>query len=763
MVMTRGNICERRQFGVPTWHNRWQYISCIAILCIVVVTSGGSATAEPVRLRFWAVGGEAKLLEPIVASFSLENPDIRVSVQGQSWGNAYEKYVTSAVGGIGPDVAQIGTTWMTKMHGLHALLPLDDRLASVGLRPDAFFPGPLQTCRFDNRLYGLPWYVDTRLIFYMKDALKDVGYERFPETWDEFVELGHLINARKRQRGEPGYFVCYPLGTFEFLTLYWQSGGRIDLSDPSRPAWDERAFVEASECMLGLVRDGLTKMFDDTGRSYTTDFVSGYAPVWISGPWMAGDLVKKHPQDFDRWQTAPMPKRQTRTSFVGGSDLVIFRTTRYPEQSLRFLAYMMRPEVQAAFFEVSRDLPAVRAAWDLPALASDTHLHAFKQQLEDTCSPPVEPEWELIDEEFLRQLERVLRLVSTPREACSKLNDKAAEVLTRRKAKMSPWARLLVAAGLCVIPLAMVGFWIGAGRGRAAAWAGSWRGLTILAGFLGPAFMLILVFRLLPITAAFVTSLTDFDAYGLGDWRRVQFVGLENYARLFSDASFLASLRNTVVFIFIGTPLNILIALGLALTVEQFGSRWRQFLRLGFFLPTVVTAVAAALIFRWLLSAESPTGHLLAWLGIGPVQFLTDPTLSLPSLIAFAVWKGFGYNLVIFLAALQNVPRQLYEVVQVDGGGWWAQFWHVTIPSLRRTMFMVFVATVVTSSHFFVEPYMLTGGGPLDSSNSLMYYTYVQGFNRFNLGYASSVVYVLFFGFCVFNLWQRRVRAGLEE
>ncbi len=249
----------------------------------------------------------------------------------------------------------------------------------------------------------------------------------------------------------------------------------------------------------------------------------------------------------------------------------------------------------------------------------------------------------------------------------------------------------------------------------------------------------------------------------MADLANVHFIGLDNYRRLLADDLFLTACRNTLVFVLVGAPLNLALALALALALDRYEGPGRALLRLAFFTPAIVTTVAAALVFAWLYNDASPMNRALAGLGLPAVPWLSNPRLALPSLILFSVWRGFGYNMIIFLAALGGVPRELKEAVRVDGGGAWAEFRHVTLPALRRTLFVVFVGTVVGNIHFFVEPFVMTGGGPVDSTVSVMFLTYSEGFGRYNLGYASSIIYAVFLFFCLFNLWQGRVRRALES
>lgn len=733
----------------------WKVLAGALLLTFLALSA---SAAPPVRIRFWVVGGESRLIAPLIASFTAEHPDIDVAVQGMSWDVAYEKFVTSVMGDITPDVCQMGTTWMAKFHAMNALLPLDGFLRNSRLREEDFFRGSLATCRFGNSLYGLPWYVETRIVLYLKRVLVEAGMQTFPTTWDGLLELGRRIVRRRRAAGIPGHVLSVPLNDMSFMFYYWQAGGDIRLQPEHGPALAEEPALRALRLLRTFLAEGFFPLRENTGLDYITEFANGYYPISITGPWMISDLEQTRPDMAGKWDTAVLPGLKRHTSFVGGSNLAIFRSTKHPEAAWQLIRYLSRPDVQVRWFERSKDLPSNRHAWDSPVLAARPFLGTFKAQLEDADSLPAIPEWESLADLLCRSITGLLNGDTTPEACLSRMNAGFHETLNRRKGAMPFFpigsaVLIALAAGLLY------------GMFRLLRWylrnPGLQAGMAAL--FLLPAGILILLFRLLPIIVSFLISLTDWDMYGIADWRRVQFIGAGNYLQLAGDEIFLAGIKNTIVYIAIGTPLNVGLALFLALLVDRF-TGWRQTgMRLTFFLPVIVTTVAAAMVWQWLYSGLGPLQTLFRSHGLEPIPWLTDPRLSLFSLILFSLWKGFGYHLVIFVAALQSIPRQLYEVIAIDGGGEWDCFRHVTLPSLRGTIFLVAVGSVVANLHLFMEPYILTGGGPLNSTMTVMLYTYQQGFKFFNLGYASAMVYSLFLCFVLFNIFQARVRKALHQ
>jgi len=260
-----------------------------------------------------------------------------------------------------------------------------------------------------------------------------------------------------------------------------------------------------------------------------------------------------------------------------------------------------------------------------------------------------------------------------------------------------------------------------------------------------PALIVILVFFALPVLIALGLSLTDFDLYALADLSTLRFVGVDNYLRLLQTALFWQALANTLYFVAIGVPLSIGLSLGAALLLNARIAKWQGLFRTALFAPVVTTVVAVAVIWRYLLHTRyGLINQALAAFGIDPVDWLGDPHWSMPAIILFAAWKNFGYNMVILLAALQAVPRELYESARVDGAGSLRQFTDLTFPMLTPTLVMVGIMTLAGYFQLFAEPYVMTQGGPLRSTVSVLYFMYEEGFRWWNLGFASAVAFLLF-------------------
>lgn len=277
--------------------------------------------------------------------------------------------------------------------------------------------------------------------------------------------------------------------------------------------------------------------------------------------------------------------------------------------------------------------------------------------------------------------------------------------------------------------------------------------------FLGPALVAIGVFFFVPVLAAFVLSFTDFDIYALGSFAFARFVGFKNYAQLLSDPLFWKAFRNTLEFLLIGGPLSIGVSLAAALMIQSKLVRWKGFFRTAYFTPVVTTLVAVAVIWRFIYHPRfGLLNYLLSLVGIGGIDWLGDQHWAMPAIILMAVWKNFGYNMVIFIAGLQNIPAELYEAASIDGAGRLQQLRTITVPLLAPTTVYISILTMIGYFQLFSEPYVMTQGGPLNSTLSIVLLMYQQGFRWWNMGYSAALAFVLFAFIVIGSVLQSRIQ-----
>lgn len=277
--------------------------------------------------------------------------------------------------------------------------------------------------------------------------------------------------------------------------------------------------------------------------------------------------------------------------------------------------------------------------------------------------------------------------------------------------------------------------------------------------FVLPALLLLALFSLIPIFIALIISFTGLDITGLGDWSQIKFIGLQNYTQLFHDSAFLQSILNTGYYVIIGVPLVILLSLTVAILINFGQNRFFRFMRLVFYTPSITNTVAVAVVWTYMYNPSMGLlNNLFGKIGLGPFPWLSDPATAKMSLIILAVWKAIGLNMLIFLAALQGIPESLYEAAELDGAGWWQQTRHITLPSLSFSIFFVTVTTLIGWFQFFDEPFVMTKGGPLNSTNSVALFVYQNGFQNSNFGYAAAGSFVMFTAIIIATLVQFKLQ-----
>jgi multiple sugar transport system substrate-binding protein len=418
----------------------------LAVLCVGCARANSNDT----ELRVWAFGSEGEALGPIAREFERANPGVHVRVQAIPWTAAHEKLLTAYVGGALPDVAQLGNTWIPEFAALNALEPLDAYVArdTVLVPRSDYFPGVLATNIVDSVLYGVPWYVDTRVMFYRTDLLRAAGIASLPTTWAAWRDA--MAKVKKVQ--PPGsYPALLPVNEWAQPVIFgMQSGGKLLADHGTRGAFSDAKFRRGFEFYVNLFRDSLAPALANTQISNVfQEFAAGRTAMYITGPWNVGEFKKRLPANLQNaWMTAPLPGPDSvGISTAGGSSIVLMRGSAKKSVAWKFVTFMSDPARQARFYETTGDLPARRSAWATPKLANDPYLAAFRTQLGRVEPVPAVPEIELIVQLVALAAERVVRGRQTVDEALKSLDAEVDAVLEKRRwmlerGKSRPFAAL---------------------------------------------------------------------------------------------------------------------------------------------------------------------------------------------------------------------------------------------------------------------------------------------------------------------------------
>lgn len=409
----------------------------LRVLSVLLLLLAGCAPAPSDRqtIRFWTMGREGEVVQQLLPEFERRNPDIRVRVQQVPWSAAHEKLLTAFAGDTLPDLCQLGNTWLPEFAALDALTELGLFSAySEVVAAEDYFPGIWATNIIDDRLLGVPWYVDTRLLFYRSDLLKKAGFEAPPRSWDEWRRV---LAAIKSQAGAERYAMLLPLNEPEpLIALALQQGDPLLRESGRWGGFSSPGFKRALDFYAAMYRNGWAPALGTAQISNVwAEFGRGQFAFYISGPWNIGEFKRRLPAESqDDWMTAPLPGPEgPGASTAGGSSLVIFRASRHREAAWRLVEYLSEPAVQLRFHELTGNLPPRRTAWRDPKLASDPYARAFRDQLERVRPTPKVPEWERIVSEVQQTAEQVVRGGVDIEQATRALDHRVNAILEKRR------------------------------------------------------------------------------------------------------------------------------------------------------------------------------------------------------------------------------------------------------------------------------------------------------------------------------------------
>jgi multiple sugar transport system substrate-binding protein len=390
--------------------HRGRALRCACLLLTLALVAC-QRTANETRLKFWTIGREGEVVAQLLPEFERAHPGVHVDVQQIPLTAAHEKLLTAFAGDALPDVAQIGNTWIPEFAALGALEPLQANVdRSSVVRQADYFPGIWDTNLIDGTLYGVPWYVDTRLLFYRTDLLAGAGFDHPPRSWDEWRDA---MAAIKQQAGPDKYAVFLPLNEFEpLLGLALQQSDPLLREGGRYGNFESAGFRRALAFYVEMFRSGWAPPMSNTEISNVWDeFARGYFAFYITGPWNIGEFKRRLSADMQgKWNTAPLPGPDgPGAGAAGGSSLAVFHSSTNKQLAWELAEFFSSVPMQQRFYELTGDLPARRSAWDDPVLAREGYAQAFRDQLERAKPTPKVPEWERIAQEMQLMADRVIR------------------------------------------------------------------------------------------------------------------------------------------------------------------------------------------------------------------------------------------------------------------------------------------------------------------------------------------------------------------
>ncbi|MFZ2322689.1 MAG: sugar ABC transporter substrate-binding protein [Ignavibacteriaceae bacterium] len=409
----------------------------IFILILIFISCSRNSQNEKV-IKFWAMGAEAEYVSKLVPEFEKRNPGIKIKVQQIPWTAAQEKLVTAFASDNTPDACQLGNTWVPQFAALNAIIPLDNFIKNSNqVKKENYFDGIWETNVIGNKVFGIPWYIDTRVMYYRKDVFERAGYQNPPKTWNELFDLAKKIKSLYPSQEK--YAIYLPTNEFApFIIFGMQAGSSILKNNDTEGNFSGKEFKEAFKFLTDFHKQKLAPMGISQVTNVYQAFAEEYFSIYISGPWnipefknwMKGNLA-------DKWMTAPMPGYENEypgVSLAGGSSLVIFKNSKYKNEVWKFFEYLSEAKTQIQFYTLLNNLPAIREAWEYPVLKNDPYMKAFYLQFMNVRATPKIPEWEQIAFSKVQQYaELAARGVMSVDEASKNLDNDVNRILEKRR------------------------------------------------------------------------------------------------------------------------------------------------------------------------------------------------------------------------------------------------------------------------------------------------------------------------------------------
>jgi multiple sugar transport system permease protein len=743
------------------------------------------------ELVMWAPGNELLDMEPLLKRFEQEHPSYRVII-GQAAARDMvadpQRFLCSVAGGMSPDVIKFDRYAISEWASRGAFQPLDSFLAADATNPavryhvstNTIIRPALEEATYGGQLFGIPDSADDRILYYNADILIREGFvnqdgtARPPRTWEELEDYAIKL-TRRDKNGKITRLGFAPNFGNSWLYLYaWQNGGEFMSPDGRTCTMDSPAVVQALEYMVRIYDElgGAQQVyaFQSTFQGNELDpFLTGKLVMKIDGDWFLQTIATYGPHLNFGSSPAPMPARRLAGGYkpitwLGGWCLAIPAASQNREGAWKMICWLTSFEAQKMKLNEAAENNASQGRVYLPRMTCDTKVNDYmyatyvagnpnlspalkdafrlcQKMLPDTRYRPVTPVGQLLWNQHVSAFENaVYHKYPTARGALDEATRMVQKELDRYYAPATgveiQWRWLVIVyLGLVGLILAGVIAWQAATMGDRGYFRRQWfAGLACAAPWL----IGFIIFTGGPILFSIIMSFCHYDILNPARW-----IGLKNYRWIFTqDPLFWKALWNTIYMV-VGIPIGIVVSLSVAMLLNQ-RLKGMAFYRTLFYLPAIVPAVAASILWIWIFN---PTHGLLntalAWLGIDGPAWLQNETWSKPSLILMGLW-GAGSGMIIWLAGLKGIPEHLYEAAEVDGAGPWKRFIHITLPMLSPYIFFNVVMGLIGTFQIFAQAYIMTQGGPVNSTLFYAYHLFNSAFRYLQMGEASAMAWVLF-------------------
>jgi multiple sugar transport system substrate-binding protein len=711
-----------------------------------------------IHIKYWDKWGaeEKAAMQAVVDDFNASQD--RIFVEFMSISDIVQKTLLATAGGIPPDLSGVWAANLVELADKNALVPLDDLARGTNVNRERYLPVYFDMGVYKNRLWGVPSTPATTGLYWNKRLFRAAGLDpdRAPRTiaeLDEYAQkLTHVQNGRITQIGfmpaEPRWWPFFWVNFFD--GQLWDGGANITLDAPGNVKAFEWIQSYPKRYGVAALQD-LSSGFGDFA-SPQDPFMSGKLAMIFQGVWLANYIHQLAP-DLE-FGAAPFPvlrEGDQPVTYVDSDMLVIPRGSPHVKEAFEFISYVSR---QSSMEKLNLGQQKNSPLREVSDAFFTNHKHPYIHLFQDLALSPRgigQPKMSLWWE-YRREIETVFQRVwlmqATPEEALRHAKDRMQKHWDNVRARESlPASPLLSIVPFIIIGVLVVVVVALAWRRRIRGGAGSAHSvranLSLRKGlmFFSPWGIGLCAFLAYPVAASLVYSFTDYSVLTAPRW-----IGLANFSDLLTDEVFWIALKNTLLYVALALPLGLVFSFFAALMLDA-GTRGAGIYRTLMFLPSLTPVVASALTWMWIFNSQfGVLNHLLGKVSfglIGPIPWLADPKLALPSLVLMSFWS-VGQVVVILLAAMQDVPTALYEAADIDGAGWWRKVWHITIPLTSPVIYFNAIIGMVGGLQLFTQPYLMTDGGPARATLTYTMRLYQNAFYFLRMGYASAMAWILF-------------------
>jgi ABC-type sugar transport system permease subunit/ABC-type glycerol-3-phosphate transport system substrate-binding protein len=729
----------------------------IPALVLLVLSSAAGQDRVVLRLTDWADSEELGLTQACLAEFQRRHPTVEVLYEPNPGRQYEEKILTALAADSPPDVFLLDSKLIPTFTDRHVLQDLTPYLGSQGIDTAQWFPNVLAIGRRGGALYAFPKGFTPLMIYYNRRAFLDAGVAPpLPGwTWDDFLGTARSLTRDADGDGTPEvYGTAFTNYYYYWIPWVWSAGGDVVSPDGRRATGflDAPAALAAFRWLIDLrtvhrvAPDAGTWVQEEKTGSRNALFVNGKIAMVVDGHWRMPRFLPAIRSGALDLGVAPLPRHASgqAVNVLYESGWCVPVNTPHPAEAVALAAFMAGEHACRIRSHSRLELPSVRTVAEEIVASDSTGIESEFLRAVPLCRQP----WGSIIERF-SEIEWTLQdaldealvhgspLHEVMRDAAVRIDGQLEEI---RKHGVSPFSPLRAQSGMleflagvtAVVFLLCAALYLRAGRE-------SRRRTGTALGFLAPSLLHLIFFIFTPIAFAAYLSTHRWDLIVADK----PFVGLANVIEIFRDADFWNALKNTAAYT-VNVPLGMMLSLGVALMMHR-RLKGLGFLRTLYFLPSVTSFVAIALVWMWIYHPSfGAANYLLGLAGLPPLQWLNAPETAMIAVIIFSIWMGIGYQMVIFLAGLQGIPGEYYEAARMDGAGRWRQFAHVTWPLLKPTTFFILVTSMIGSFQVFTSVYIMTAGGPVRSTDVVVYHIYQAAWEQLRMGYASAMSWVLF-------------------